>query len=310
MIWRSEEAMVTTTRARALEASVAIAGAIGAAGRAECDSWRRELAELIADVAALEAMGVRGTQPGFHTHRARRRTMKVSLLMAEHAVEHGFSETIASAKKERKAAGRYRFRDAAREIAAHTGEDAAVIEGDLLLDARCELLPSYDPGSDWPKRYRVAGIAAWAPLPEYEELYWNDLNRWMSERCPRIAAKFQFPEPPKHLQDSGTTPMPAHRVHRTRGTAGRPCPLDAAIKQAQDTLADGRKRDPQMVRAAMQTLLQNGSLMPARSGPIVAYISGEGFKYKNDDCEGGYSFYSDSALAQVVKRSKPVPIAN
>jgi hypothetical protein len=86
----------------------------------------------------------------------------------------------------RRAAGRYQLREAAEEIAQHTGERADVLVKKLMQAVSSAAIPVYRPGES--QTYMPETVRDF-----YEEAHAGDLNAWLLQNEPRIAWRFPFP---------------------------------------------------------------------------------------------------------------------
>lgn len=83
-------------------------------------------------------------------------------------------------------AGRYTLKEAAAIIEEHTGERADAMLERLVSAVRGDTLLVYEPGKL--ARYQPKTVATY-----YEEVYWNDLNGWLTDNETRIG--WRFPDP-------------------------------------------------------------------------------------------------------------------
>jgi hypothetical protein len=89
------------------------------------------------------------------------------------------------------AAGRYTLEEAAAQIGAAGGARADQMLAKLMDAARTGVLTTYAPGAT--ARY-VYGPGRANPVRDfYEEVYWDDLNRWIEENEPRLLFSFGPP---------------------------------------------------------------------------------------------------------------------
>jgi hypothetical protein len=108
------------------------------------------------------------------------------------------------------AAGRYTLTEAARAIAAATGEREQHLLEALKHAAAAHELPMYEPGRQQVYRYGAGGASRVRDF--YEEAYWYDLNQWLKSHEPRLARNFQFPEP--NQEGSGVPKPKKQGVHQ------------------------------------------------------------------------------------------------
>jgi len=157
-------------------------------------------------------------------------------------------EIYRSQAAKKQAAGRYTLEEAANLLEQHAGERASTLLDKLGRAAFEGTLPVYQPGENARHEYvsrppgsRVSVAHHPAPLLPggiftvvtdwqqcvrsfYEEAYWDDLNKWLDAKEPRIS--WRFPTPNPKLPGSSTpSELPAqHGVHGdNRPTSGNQC---------------------------------------------------------------------------------------
>ncbi|MFC5427215.1 hypothetical protein ACFPTO_00060 [Paraburkholderia denitrificans] len=110
------------------------------------------------------------------------------------------AEKMAKQEADRRAAGRYRLREAAEEIARNTGERFGPMLEKLKAAVSAGALVVYEPG-------RIARYNPKTVRDLYEEARAADLNAWLAKNEPLIT--FRFPEPsnaPAGSAESATAP--------------------------------------------------------------------------------------------------------
>ncbi len=112
--------------------------------------------------------------------------------------------------EEKRKAGRYTLAEAALCIANSAGERKEVIEKKLVRDVGSGRLPAYEPGRNAKMEYELQKDAGGGFIGSglrmknstvsstvrtfYEEVYWDDLNKWLDECEPRVSYRFEPPE--------------------------------------------------------------------------------------------------------------------
>ena len=110
---------------------------------------------------------------------------------AETCRERGRKNTLRTQEEVKRRAGRYTLEEAALLIECEAGERFKTVLSRLQSAARAGELPMHNPGEMFRRYYssenssRVRGF--------YEEVYWDDLNRWLESFEPRVT--WRFPEP-------------------------------------------------------------------------------------------------------------------
>jgi len=113
--------------------------------------------------------------------------------------------------------GRYTLVEAAITIARETEESETLLLNKLKDAVRKNLIPVHGPGSNIP--YQPS-----TPRDFYEEVYWDDLNRWIGASLPRIT--WRFPPP---LKDQN---KPGKKFNRTQTR------INEIIRAVEDSFSD------------------------------------------------------------------------
>ncbi len=133
---------------------------------------------------------------------------------------------LASQQSAKFSAGRYTLAEAAAYVARIASEREEAALESLVESALSGQLPMYAPGELLPSIVRDrAAIRAF-----YEEVYWDDLNQWMSRRAPRL--RCAFPPPMNGADDPD--------VGEARAQRAEPHRVLLAISRAEDA----RRSDP------------------------------------------------------------------
>lgn len=95
--------------------------------------------------------------------------------------------------EEKRNAGRYTLKEAALVIAEKTDERKEIIIKKLEAAAEKYELHTYEPGKNAKIRYgsgpgEFSGVRAF-----HDEVFWDDLNKWLAENEPRISCRFPAP---------------------------------------------------------------------------------------------------------------------
>lgn len=118
--------------------------------------------------------------------------------------------------EEKRKVGRYTLAEAALCIASSAGERKEVIERKLVKAVKAFQLPAYEPGRRAKMEYtfpmdgggfigstlRMKSVPPSDVSTFYEEVYWDDLNKWLIECEDRIAFRFPEPEVTRHEHDA------------------------------------------------------------------------------------------------------------
>lgn len=108
----------------------------------------------------------------------------------------------------KKAVGRYTLEEAAGILAA-AGERIETMLATLAKAIEAGTLSTYEPGRKARTRYDPTKSLSYV-RPFYEEIYWNDLNGWLTEHEPHVSYRFPRPERPETL--AGNEQHVDHRV--------------------------------------------------------------------------------------------------
>lgn len=103
-------------------------------------------------------------------------------------------------KEAKDAAGRHTIEEAAHAIAEATENSVTSIADALTRDVFASKIPAYMPGKTIPKTYQSSReVREW-----YEELYWDELNTWLTQELPRVT--FRFPSPSLQAKPANDSP--------------------------------------------------------------------------------------------------------
>lgn len=101
-----------------------------------------------------------------------------------------------AAAERRRALGRYTLDEAADVLNRETGAGRACILMKLILAVESGELPTYEPELNTRKLYEGPGDVC----SFYEEVYWEDINKWLSTNEPRLSYEFSVPATPEQLK--------------------------------------------------------------------------------------------------------------
>lgn len=145
-------------------------------------------------------------------------------------------DIYASQTADKASRGRFTIREAAEFLSQEGRVRVEDMEAALIEAVKKGLLYTYELGHD--QKYQSETVRSF-----YEELHWDDLNRWLSEHQPRIAWRFPAPVSASSLKNeevSGGQSSP--RTARRRADAIS-ADIEAAIEEiGVDWTADGVMR--------------------------------------------------------------------
>lgn len=105
--------------------------------------------------------------------------------------------------------GRYNLDEAAELMAQNGDVSEEQILTKLAKAAQSGALLTYMPGSKASNEYKTGTGRFKTVDTYYDECYWDDLNRWLSEHEPRIPFRFPDPSVPQHSEIKPTSLLPA-----------------------------------------------------------------------------------------------------
>lgn len=118
------------------------------------------------------------------------------------------------AAEERRIVGRYTLDEAADSLSRETGERCDLTLVKLIRAVESGELPTYEPQRHARMMYEGPGDVC----SFYEEVYWDDLNKWLAIMEPRMSYTFPMPAKPersKHQSDDRSEiprPVPRSRA--------------------------------------------------------------------------------------------------
>jgi len=164
--------------------------------------------------------------------------------------------------------GRFSIEEASAHISKYANEDFYLIQNKLVNAVKNKTLNSYAPTQSIIREAKDV-------CENYDELYWDDINKWLNDYEKRISWRFDKP----NLDSNEIQEMRSSSVHTLRNRINI---LDAEINLAKDMALD--KSDPSSVwselikMAGKQDINQKGCLIGLDEN-YIKYFNGDEVKF-------------------------------
>lgn len=189
---------------------------------------------------------------------------------------------------ERRAAGRYTLEEAAAHLSSFDERDTRALVRTFMRAAARGDLPVYLPGKTYRHHYEDADVQTLQGVREfYEEVYWDDVNRWLEVHEVRMAER--LPEP------DGVTLVPADEGNgrlRIVPEIGRSDVLTSVFIEAFERARNPTTADVYVALREMAT---------AKVAPFTGEMDSAGALIYQDD-DGGFAKVTKDALGQRLRR--------